>query len=150
MQLLERRLETARHYEAASAAVQRLEDLYRLLKLQYQRNAASPSMRLLDDVLEILGDPASIDDGGDPFASAKPGEHSRSVAGAHMKRRNEAMSRMQSAFTGGAPAGIDIFAAAAALAEAGPLAAEELSVEYVRIHDFLAGEWKCKFRMDGT
>lgn len=32
---------------------------------------------------------------------------------------------------------MDIFAAAAALAAAGPLAADELSVEYVRAHEFV-------------
>ena len=113
-----------------------------MLKLAYQRNEATPAMRLLDDVLDILGDASGKSDD-DPFAavtaaaSASVGGERANVAGVYLQRRNEAASRMQSAFTGGAPAGIDIFAAAAALAEAGALAAEELSVEYVRLYDFL-------------
>ena len=104
-----------------------------MLKLAYQRSMASPSMRLLDDVLDILGD--ATEDLEDPFSPDSEG--SKGMAGAYMQRRNQATARLRSAFTGGAPDSIDIFAAAAALAEGGPLAAEELSCEYVRLYDFL-------------
>lgn len=142
LQLLQQRLETARNYgQDDHPAVQRLEDMYRTLKLVHQRNEASPSMRLLDEVLDILGEAAAMlgNKNDNPFSpsSSQPEAYSKSVAEAYHERRRDAAARMRSAFTGGAAAGIDIFAAAAALAEAGPLAAEELSVEYVRLHEFL-------------
>jgi hypothetical protein len=141
-------LETAKSFEEGSPAVQHLEDMYRILKVVHQRNSASPAMRLLDDVLDILGDTTSISGADDPFAptSSSPSssssfgddQESPSLASIFIQRRKEAAARMRSAFSGGMPEGVDIFAAAVALGEYGPIAAEELSVEYVRLHEFLA------------
>ncbi|GAX79765.1 hypothetical protein CEUSTIGMA_g7206.t1 [Chlamydomonas eustigma] len=147
LQLLEQRLETAKSYEEGSPAVQHLEDMYRILKVVYQRNSASPAMRLLDDVLDILGDTSSISGADNPFAptslpssSSWSGDDQEgpSLASIFIQRRKEVAARMRSAFSGGMPEGVDIFAAAVALGETGPIAAEELSVEYVRLHEFLA------------
>eukprot|EP00878_Enallax_costatus_P027497 GHUV01029616.1.p3 GENE.GHUV01029616.1~~GHUV01029616.1.p3 ORF type:complete len:182 (+),score=84.18 GHUV01029616.1:2696-3241(+) len=68
-------------------------------------------MRLLDECLDILGD--------DPY-----------LPGARV-RAEQVVQRLRNAFTGGAAANIDIFAAAAALAEDKALAADALAVEFV-------------------
>ena len=41
---------------SGAAHVEPLAELYRVLKLVFQRGASSPALRLLDDVLFILGD----------------------------------------------------------------------------------------------
>lgn len=141
LELLRQRLETARRLNsdgsvdaAPSFTVQRLEDLYRSLKVVLQRNEASPAMRLLDDVLEILG-------GGQEDSSNKIEEEDEMGLFQQRERKNEAARRMKSAFCGGliesSEGGIDIFSAARALAEGGPLAAAQMSVEYVRQEDFI-------------
>lgn len=94
--LLESRIETSRMVDQYSPLVLRMEEVYRILKIVYQRLQASPAMRLLDDVLDILGDDM------DPQV--------------YEQQRMEAMARMRDAFTGGT-SGVDIFAAAAALAD---------------------------------
>jgi len=85
-------------------------------QVEYDRRRASPAMRLLDEALSALGEPG------------EPGETGRLAAAA---------ARMRQAFTGGALPGVDIFAAAAALAAGPAAAAEEMSVERVALVDFL-------------
>ncbi len=106
-QLLEARIETARSYEAQnSPAVQNLEDMYRTLKVVYQRNSATPAMRLLDDVLDILADTSTPGDD-DPFSSDPDSEKGAAarLAGSVARRQREAAARMRTAFTGGVPGG---------------------------------------------
>ncbi|KAJ9510786.1 hypothetical protein QJQ45_027585 [Haematococcus lacustris] len=98
-------------------AADQLRELWGVLRTVQQRVAATPAMRLLDDVLDLLGDDMS--------------------AVGYSMRRLEAQARMREAFTGGLSEDVDIFAAAAALADAGPAAAEELSSEAVSPTDFL-------------
>lgn len=62
--------------------VQGLQDLYDVLRVEHERAAASPALRLLDECLDILGD--------DPYL---PG------AG---ERAEQVVQRLRSAFTGGA------------------------------------------------
>lgn len=138
--------------------------MYRALKLACQRNEATPAMRLLDDLLDILGggedadefenlmvrnlprDSSARDDDNEAEQSTGGGlksssEASVSLAFRRQRLRRDAAARMRSAFSGGlssGPEGINIFAAAAALADGGPMAAEELSVEYVRHHEFIS------------
>eukprot|EP00200_Dunaliella_tertiolecta_P002185 CAMPEP_0202348920 /NCGR_PEP_ID=MMETSP1126-20121109/6631_1 /ASSEMBLY_ACC=CAM_ASM_000457 /TAXON_ID=3047 /ORGANISM="Dunaliella tertiolecta, Strain CCMP1320" /LENGTH=376 /DNA_ID=CAMNT_0048940651 /DNA_START=235 /DNA_END=1365 /DNA_ORIENTATION=+ len=120
LKMLEQRITAAAKVPGPTGAVhvEPLAELYRVLKLVYQRSTSTPALRLLDDVLFILGD----DLGAETYSS----------------RRIEAMGRMREAFIGGVNPGVDIFAAAAALAEGGPLAAAELSTEPVAVVDFLA------------
>jgi hypothetical protein len=45
-----------------SRTVETLQDLESILRLEYERSEATPAMRLLDDVLELLGeDPEAYD-----------------------------------------------------------------------------------------
>ena len=46
---------------SSSAQVEVLAELYRVLKLVYQRNTSTPALRLLDDVLCILGDDLGVE-----------------------------------------------------------------------------------------
>ncbi|KAI8475340.1 MAG: hypothetical protein J3K34DRAFT_61146 [Monoraphidium minutum] len=115
--LMRRRLETALEMEEGPEAVAAYESLYSLLRRERARAAASPAMRLLDDVLEALGDDTDAPD--------------------YPERRRRAAGVMRDAFTGGALP-VDVFTAAAALAQDGPLAAEALSIEAVQPIAFLA------------
>jgi hypothetical protein len=44
-----------------AAHVEPLAELYRILKLVFQRSSSSPALRLLDDVLFILGDDLGVE-----------------------------------------------------------------------------------------
>ncbi|KAL6765737.1 hypothetical protein V8C86DRAFT_2448677 [Haematococcus lacustris] len=113
--LLQARIEATE--KVNEGAADQLRELWGVLRTVQQRVAATPAMRLLDDVLDLLGDDMS--------------------AVGYSMRRLEAQARMREAFTGGLSEDVDIFAAAAALADAGPAAAEELSSEAVSPTDFL-------------
>lgn len=52
-------------------------------------------------------------------------------------RQAQALSRLRQAFTGGASSDVDVFTAAAMLAEGRSLAADALAVEFVPLGDFL-------------
>ncbi|GFH13017.1 uncharacterized protein HaLaN_08816 [Haematococcus lacustris] len=113
--LLQARIEATE--KVNEGAADQLRELWGVLRTVQQRVAATSAMRLLDDVLDLLGDDMS--------------------AVGYSMRRLEAQARMREAFTGGLAEDVDIFAAAAALADAGPAAAEELSSEAVSPTDFL-------------
>eukprot|EP00877_Chromochloris_zofingiensis_P008024 jgi/Chrzof1/3475/Cz12g26270.t1_PAC[v5.2] len=116
--MLSRRLELTQKMQQEPDVISHLEGMYDIVRVQYERSQASPAMRLLDDVMDILGDDSSALDYG--------------------QRRADASNRMRDAFTGGASQQIDIFAAAAALAADGAKAAEALCVEAVSPVAFLA------------
>ncbi|KAF8057922.1 SRC2 [Scenedesmus sp. PABB004] len=118
LHMLARRIEAAKTHGQDAQEVEAMQQLLDVLSVEAQRAAASPAMRLLDEVLELLGD--------DP---ALPGAQQRGA---------DVVARLRSAFTGGAADGVDVFAAAAALAADGALAAEALAVEYVPQAAFLA------------
>eukprot|EP00878_Enallax_costatus_P008521 GHUV01008909.1.p1 GENE.GHUV01008909.1~~GHUV01008909.1.p1 ORF type:complete len:420 (+),score=159.62 GHUV01008909.1:1558-2817(+) len=111
LHMLSRRIEAARQLEQDPEEVTALTDLFDVLKVEYEKVSATPAMRLLDECLDILGD--------DPY-----------LPGARV-RAEQVVQRLRNAFTGGAAANIDIFAAAAALAEDKALAADALAVEFV-------------------
>ncbi|KAF6254266.1 hypothetical protein COO60DRAFT_1542332 [Scenedesmus sp. NREL 46B-D3] len=118
LHMLARRLQAAQEHGQNEAELAQLQDLYDTLQLEQQRAQATPALRLLDEVLDLLGD--------DPYL---PGSKQRGEA---------AVQRLRSAFTGGVAEDVDIFAAAAALAADKALAAEALSVEYVPQASFLS------------
>lgn len=92
--------------------------LYQALKREYDRITSSAALRLLDDVLDILGDDTD-------------GE-------AYRLRQTEAAARMKTAFTGNLTEGIDIFTAATALAQGQAAASSQLfGRETVQIEDFI-------------
>lgn len=64
-----------------SAALAQLQELHDLLSLEYERSQATPALRLLDEVLDLLGN--------DPYM---PGGHDRGEA---------VVQRLRKAFTGG-------------------------------------------------
>lgn len=83
-------------HQVAPGAAEQLRELQGVLRVVYNRACASPSLRLLDDVLDLLGEDLS-----EPQSYAS--------------RRLQALQRLREAFSGGVAAGVDIFAAAAAL-----------------------------------
>ena len=94
-------------------------------------------MRLLDDVLDILSSP---DDGlalGASPGADGAGPGAGTSAPDYPERRRRAAARLRDAFSGGALP-VDVFTAAAALAEGGAAAAEALAIEAVSPAAFLA------------
>jgi hypothetical protein len=116
LQIVAQRLASSASFERNSPAYQTLKDLDKMLRYEFSRKTASPSVRLLDDVLHILGDNPSRDD--------------------YEKSRREAAARMLEDFSGTSDQVMDIFAAAAALAENPALAGEELSTEAIDYIEF--------------
>ncbi len=120
MELLQRRMEAARHLEKQSEILQGMEMLQRRLKTELDRKNASISMRLLDSVLNIL-------DGGEE-------EETAAGAGSNKGRSPEvlkaARARLRSAF-GAAPLEADVMFLATQLALRGQSIADELLEERV-------------------
>ncbi|GLC35758.1 hypothetical protein PLESTM_000362700 [Pleodorina starrii] len=115
--LLERRYTTALALRQDAASAERIATLYRALRYMYERRNSSAAERLLDDVLGILADEALQPDPD--------------------RRRGEAAARLRNAFTGGM-LDVDVFTAAAALAEGRQAAAEALAGETVSLESFKA------------
>ncbi|GIL43318.1 hypothetical protein Vafri_1103 [Volvox africanus] len=115
--LLERRYTTALALRQEAASAERIATLYRALRYIYERRTSSAAERLLDDVLGILGD-----------VQLQPDTE---------RRRGEAAARLRNAFTGGM-LDVDVFTAAAALAEGRQAAAEALAGEQVSLETFKA------------
>lgn len=119
LQLLEGRIRTAAEVGEPPDSIEEMQDLLRALRRAQQRAAAPPALRLLDDLLAILGEAVP----GDPL---------------YAPRRLEAQARMQEAFTGQA-VGVDIFQAAAALADEGrATAGQMLTTEMVFLPEFMS------------
>lgn len=120
MELLQRRMEAARHLEKQREILQGMEMLQRRLKMELDRKKASVSMRLLDSLLNIL-------DGGED-------EDSSGASGSNKKRSIEvekaARARLRSAF-GAAPLEADVMFLATQLASRGQSIADELLEERV-------------------
>lgn len=85
------------HLQVDANAASNLRELHSVLKIAAARAAATPAERLLDEVLDMMGDDADF---GAPTYEMK---------------RAQVAARLREAFTGGAGPGLDIFAAAAAL-----------------------------------
>ncbi|GIL72661.1 hypothetical protein Vretimale_4365 [Volvox reticuliferus] len=115
--LLERRYTTALALRQDAASAERIATLYRALRYIYERRTSSAAERLLDDVLGILGD-----------LQLQPDAE---------RRRGEAAARLRNAFTGGM-LDVDVFTAAAALADGRQAAAEALAGEQVSLETFKA------------
>ncbi|GLI68839.1 hypothetical protein VaNZ11_013382 [Volvox africanus] len=113
--LLERRYTTALALRQEAASAEHIATLYRALRYIYERRTSSAAERLLDDVLGILGD-----------VQLQPDIE---------RRRGEAAARLRNAFTGGM-LDVDVFTAAAALAEGRQAAAEALAGEQVSLETF--------------
>lgn len=120
MELLQRRMEAARHLEKQSEILQGMEMLQRRLKMELDKKKASVSMRLLDSVLNIL-------DGGEE-------EESSGASGSNKGRSTEVQkavrARLRSAF-GAAPLEADVMFLATQLALRGQSIADELLEERV-------------------
>lgn len=92
LELLTRRIETAKQYEQQPETIEALNLLYRRLKLELDRNQASPSLRLLDEILDILESGSTkVELGGEGF---DPG----AMNAAKEESRSRAMARMRVAF----------------------------------------------------
>ncbi|KXZ56365.1 hypothetical protein GPECTOR_1g323 [Gonium pectorale] len=116
--LLQARYATALRLRQEPAAAERIASLYRALRYLLQRRTSTPSERLLDEVLDLLAD-----------TEAQPDP---------ARRRGDAAARLRSAFTGGMLE-VDVFTAAAALAESREAAAAALAGgEQVPIEAFKA------------
>ncbi|GAB4814994.1 hypothetical protein N2152v2_002040 [Parachlorella kessleri] len=162
LQLLTKRIELASALQQ-NEAVEGLQLLYRRLKAEVDRKAATPAMRLLDDLLNILdpstedsspvdADSDQADDVPGMAASAETGggrggggstaavlqAGARAMLQQREARRQRAVTRMQAAFGLGLPEDADVVALAAQLAEGGEQVAEGLFGEPVDPERFLA------------
>jgi hypothetical protein len=121
MELLQRRMEAARHLEKQSEILKGMELLQRRLKMELDKKKASISMRLLDSVLNILD-------------AGEEEEEGSGVSGSNKGRSTEvhkaARARLRSAF-GAAPLEADVMFLANQLAIRGQSIADELLEERV-------------------
>jgi hypothetical protein len=120
MELLQRRMEAARHLEKQSEILQGMEMLHRRLKMELDKKKATISMRLLDSILNIL-------DGGEEEESSGA---SGSNKGRSIEVEKAVRARLRSAF-GAAPLEADVMFLATQLAVRGQSIADELLEERV-------------------
>ncbi|KAL4446212.1 hypothetical protein ABPG77_003019 [Micractinium sp. CCAP 211/92] len=104
LQLLEGRIEAARQVEKRPDVVEGLQLLYRRLKAEVDRQAASPALCLLDELMGIL-DPGQAD----TVVQTSTEE----------ERRQQAAARVRAAFSGGLAGGADVLSLAAQLVGGG-------------------------------
>lgn len=123
MELLQRRMEAARHLERQSEVLQGIEMLQRRLKAEIDRKKASLSMRLLDSVLNIL-------DGGEEVEVTERSGASGGGKNRSTEVQKAARARLRSAF-GAAPLEADVMFLATQLALRGQSIADELLEERV-------------------
>ncbi|KAI7838796.1 hypothetical protein COHA_007411 [Chlorella ohadii] len=126
LRLLERRMRAAQQLEqeAQQDVLEGLQLLHRRLKAEIERQQAPPSLRLLDELLNIL-DPAGT---GLTPSSAERAE-----------RRRQATVRLRAAFAGGMTAEADVLSLAAQLSgSAGSQLADQLVAEPLDPNRFMA------------
>ena len=129
LELLEARIKTARQLEQDEETVQGMIALYRYLKSEYDRNAASPALRLLDTLLQLMNDTEDDDDGTEDGTSILYDRREE------MKRK--VMARMQMAFDASLPLQNDVVSVAQQLASGKQRFIDEIVNESVKPLEFI-------------
>lgn len=111
-----KRIHTATEHGEGKHVVDALTKLFHRLRLEAERQAASPALRLLDDTLALLADDV-----------AEPDPQERRAAARELLRRT---------FSGRPADGMDIFGMAAVLAAGEDLPPEEVVGEFVPAQQF--------------
>jgi hypothetical protein len=128
LRLLARRIDTAKQLEQQPATIEGLSLLYQRLKAEYDRQRASPSMRLLDEVLTLL----------EPEGGDQPPLPAALEAGKHA-----AVARLRAAFGEEGVPVADILGMAAQLATRKATAIHHLYPLTVHVPSTHYGELAC-------
>lgn len=128
LELLEARIKTARQLEQDEETVQGMIALYRYLKSEYDRNAASPALRLLDTLLQLMND----DDDNETSVDGTPMAYDR-----REEMKQKVMARMQMAFDASLPLQNDVVSVAQQLASGKQRFIDEIVNESVKPLEFI-------------
>mmetsp|Transcript_3251 Transcript_3251/g.6523 ORF Transcript_3251/g.6523 Transcript_3251/m.6523 type:complete len:348 (+) Transcript_3251:216-1259(+) len=128
LELLEARIKTARQLEQDEETVQGMIVLYRYLKSEYDRNAASPALRLLDTLLQLMND---SDDNEQSFDGTSMAYDRRE------EMKQKVMARMQMAFDASLPLQNDVVSVAQQLASGKQRFIDEIVNESVKPLEFI-------------
>lgn len=134
LEMLESRIKTARQLEQDDEVVKGLTYLYRYLKAEYDRNTASPSLRLLDTLLQLFLDSDTFNpeqsqdwEDGPPRSRHEMREDAkRSVA-----------ARLQMAFSGSTSLGTDVISIARGLSSGAHNLVDEMLQDSVTPQEFI-------------
>lgn len=121
--LVEKRIQAARQLEQQDEVVQGLIALYRYLKAEHDRNTASPALRLLDTLLQIMSE-------------EEVGE-SESYSDVSKATRQKVMARMQMAFDASLPLESDPLSLAHHLAQGKTRIIDDMLNETVKPLEFI-------------
>jgi hypothetical protein len=139
LDLLRRRLDAARQLERSQDVADGLKLLYRRLKAEIDRKAASPAMRLLDTLLGIYEEASILEQQG---SESNGGGGLKSVGGggssgvSPTEVRSQVRAQLSASFRGYAPQE-DVLSLAAQLAKKGSEVAERLLDEQVEPRVFV-------------
>lgn len=123
LELVEKRIQAARQLEQEEEVVQGLIALYRYLKAEHDRNVASPALRLLDTLLQIM-------------LEEEVGE-SETYSDVSKATRQKVMARMQMAFDASLPLESDPLSLAHHLAQGKTRMIDDLLNETVKPLEFI-------------
>lgn len=123
LELVEKRIQAARQLEQQDEAVQGLVALYKYLKAEHDRNSASPALRLLDVLLQIMSD-------------VHVGE-TEIYSDVSRATRQKAMARMQMAFDASLPLETDPLSLAHHLAQGKTRMIDDMLNETVKPMEFI-------------
>lgn len=129
LELLEARIKTARQLEQDEETVQGMIALYRYLKSEYDRNAASPALRLLDTLLQLMNDTEDDDYGTEDGTSI--------LYDRREEMKQKVMARMQMAFDASLPLQNDVVSVAQQLASGKQRFIDEIVNESVKPLEFI-------------
>jgi hypothetical protein len=121
LELLEKRIQAARKLEQDDEVIQGMVVLYSHLKAEYDRNTASPALRLLDTLLQIMATNPSDDE----------------YASYHKEMNRKVMARMQMAFDASMPLETDVLSVAQQIAEGKRRFIDEIVNESVKPSEFI-------------
>ena len=121
LELLEKRLQAARKLEQDDEAIQGMVVLYSYLKAEYDRNTASPALRLLDTLLQIM--------------TTNPSDEE--YASHHKEMNRKVMVRMQMAFDASMPLETDVLSVAQQIAGGKRRFIDEIVNESVKPSEFI-------------
>ena len=121
--LVEKRIQAARQLEQQEDVVEGLIALYRYLKAEHDRNTASPALRLLDTLLQIMSEEVET--------------QSESYSDVSRATRQKVMARMQMAFDASLPLESDPLSLAHHLAQGKTRIIDDMLNETVKPLEFI-------------
>jgi hypothetical protein len=134
LEMLESRIKTARQLEQDDEVIKGLVYLYRYLKAEYDRNTASPSLRLLDTLLQLFLD-------SDTFNPEQSQDWEDGPPRSRHEIREEAKSsiaaRLQMAFDGSASLETDVISLARDLSSGAHKLVDEMLQDSVTPQEFI-------------